>query len=504
MRGQWFVLDEFDYLAPPKGDSYLLWLIRPHNEHTIVFTKLWFSMLFHTIGLRAYLLYGTPMVLSHGVAALASYGVLRRSGVSRLLSWSTSLAILCMGAAVGTLTWGGQFQYTGSVAAGIIAIWIVLGLPTRRSLVLLWVVSLFGTFNGDAFLPFAVAAGLAFLYQRRYARAAVVAIPSIAWFGLSRVLFRIPSGYAAHSVTQLLLGAGNLAFAIFSRAITDTIKVPGLSGAILIVLAIGVVFVLLRPMETPGGIRARNALLLLGLAFAVLLAEIVIGRLSRPVADSANGGYSYLVLIIIFPIVGLLASMLGRQRLPLTVLAAVSLAVLAAVGLANIDVTGGGLASWKAQGRIALEQAAGHAHSGATAYPTSIPAPAQAPTVTWSDLRQWADHGKIPLLKATESESATNALLTQFRLTPSPASALASDYSSCTALRTGDKIALAPRDSVLVVGKKLQTTGITLRLGSSSPARQVVGTSKIEALTSIASTTAHISSGSTGLRVCSR
>ena len=48
-RQQWFVTDEFDYFNF-RHDSLIVWLLRPHNEHTIVFTKAWYALLGQFVG----------------------------------------------------------------------------------------------------------------------------------------------------------------------------------------------------------------------------------------------------------------------------------------------------------------------------------------------------------------------------------------------------------------------------------------------------------------------
>jgi hypothetical protein len=65
-RQQWFVADEFDYFAT--GREYLatgrepliFWLLAPHGEHTIVFTKLWFWILPDFVGYAHYEFYILP------------------------------------------------------------------------------------------------------------------------------------------------------------------------------------------------------------------------------------------------------------------------------------------------------------------------------------------------------------------------------------------------------------------------------------------------------------
>jgi hypothetical protein len=130
-RREWFVYDEFDYLQP-SGESLVTWLLRPHNEHTITFTKASFGSLSSILGLRGYGLYIGPLIVSHLVAVWLIYRLTWISTASRILASGIALVALTMGAAAGTLTWAGQLQYTGSVAAGLGAILLACQRPGRR------------------------------------------------------------------------------------------------------------------------------------------------------------------------------------------------------------------------------------------------------------------------------------------------------------------------------------------------------------------------------------
>ena len=83
-RGQWFVTDEWDYLSTGNANSWLGWLFRPHNEHTIVFTKAWFQLLLVTVGIRHYALYMIPLVVGHVVVVAVIYRLTWLATASRV------------------------------------------------------------------------------------------------------------------------------------------------------------------------------------------------------------------------------------------------------------------------------------------------------------------------------------------------------------------------------------------------------------------------------------
>jgi hypothetical protein len=171
-RREWFVYDEFDYLQPA-GEPLVTWLLRPHNEHTITFTKAWFGSLSSTLGLRGYGLYIGPLIVSHLVAVWLIYRLTWISTTSRILANGIALVALTMGAAAGTLTWAGQLQYTGSVAAGLGAILLACQRPGRRETVVLVATTIFETLNGTAFLAFGLAAATMYVARRRWLEATI-------------------------------------------------------------------------------------------------------------------------------------------------------------------------------------------------------------------------------------------------------------------------------------------------------------------------------------------
>jgi hypothetical protein len=195
-RHQWFVTDEFDYFNYQR-DPLLAWLLQPHNEHTVVFTKAWFGLLGHFVGLRFYELYMIPLVAAHLVVVAAIYRLTWISTTSRVLASGTALASLLMGAAISTLTWAGQLQYVGSVAAGMVVIVLAIEGSGRRTLAIAAATAAFGTLNGSAFVAFGLAAALLYMRRGLWREGIMVAAIPLGWEAINHVVWAPSDIYAA-------------------------------------------------------------------------------------------------------------------------------------------------------------------------------------------------------------------------------------------------------------------------------------------------------------------
>jgi len=480
LRAQWFVLDEFDYLQPPSGQGYVGWLIQPHNEHTIFFTKLWFSSLYSVIGLNAYPVYAIPLLAAHAVVVVAVFLLLRTAGLPRLLAALAAAAVLLMGAAAGTLTWAGQMQYTGSVAAGLVVALIAVRTPTRWTWALALGVSLFGTFNGSAYLSYAIAVGLILLLRRRWLLAAIVALPAALWFVASRLLFDIPSDYAAHSAGQVLRDGATLAAAVLDRALLDTLKVPGITGAVLVVLALGVLAFLNRPTAP----SASRMVLATFLAIVLMsLAIIVIGRLSRPVVESSNGGYSYLLLVSVIPIVALLVHAFAWRTIAARLVVVLAFAIAISVGFATMQHAAVSLAAWKQNSRSLIQGAAYLADTDFDAVDSATAAPDSAPTYTWLDISDAVDDGA---LSATPpSDFAAEMLSLNLQVGVKKDSSIPA--SACSPVAAGTTVTLPAGGTLVLVGDEVRGSTVTLTGADQGATRSFSVKSAGVALTSVAS-----------------
>ncbi|MBF4633326.1 hypothetical protein ITJ38_02795 [Agreia pratensis] len=470
LRDQWFVYDEFDYLAAPSGQNWLSWLVTPHNEHTILFTKLWFSALYSIVGLHGYLLYAAPMVVSHLAGGVAIYRLMRLIVPSRAVAVATIAPVMIMTAGVGTLTWAGQFQYTAATTAGLWALYCALSPelnPKGRSI---WMIALalFGTFSGSAFLPLGVAAGLAAISTRRYLVGIITILIPSTWFVLSRVLYTIPSYNSAHSIAQILRDGPEFIFALLNKAVADSIPVSDSFTTPLIVLStVGVIFYLGGRGGPVGSSRARRTFLFLLISLVLSLAITLVGRLSRNLAESASGGYTYFILIVAIPLfVAMMVRLFSARRL------AIAMVVLLLAGSATINIVGfqddaQGLAAFKAPNPVLLSGAAYLASEDFPVIGDDPPSPSLAPTVPWSELRNMAKNGRISAVEPEQPVEDQLSLNLQWESSDATGS-----LGDCSPVVNVGAIAVHPGSTLRVESADGSASSFTLTYPTSDAKRE--------------------------------
>jgi hypothetical protein len=431
-RGQWFVTDEFDYVLP-SDEPLLGWLLRPHNEHTIAFTKVWFGLLSTTIGLRHYVIYIVPLVVAHLVCVAAIYRLTWIATASRTVATGIALMALAMGAAAGTLTWAGQFQYIGSVAAGMLVLLLAVESPRRWSVPVLIGITLFGTLNGTAFVAFALTAAVAFALRRRWPEALIVAAIPVAWQVLVRVVWSTPAADGAHSLDQILRDGPVFVFAILDTAISQTIREPHMTAAILTAL-IGGALVLFSAAPASRRTSATGRVLgALVLASVLSMFILVIGRLSRGPDLSSGGGYSYLILVTLFPLAGVLLGHATRSRAALVGVSG-ALVIVAMMGLVTLSDNVTDLSKWKLDGAHLMQTAAAQLVRGIPTYREQIPVPETGPTVSQAELGSWTKAGQLDAAVIGQAEADQVSLNMQWHMTEAPGVA-----GDCRDVAAGDR-----------------------------------------------------------------
>ncbi|MGA1835549.1 hypothetical protein VD659_01330 [Herbiconiux sp. 11R-BC] len=506
VRPQWFIYDEFDYLAPPVGASLPGWIIAPHNEHTIVFTKLWFSTLYNTIGLRGYSLYALPMILCHLAGGLAVFKLLRLVIPSRIIALAAVAPLFFMAAGVGTLTWAGQFQYTGATAAGL---WVLyLAVSPRTTHRLWWIVivllGLFGNFSGSAYIPLGVAAGLALLSLGRYVLGVVTVLIPAVWFVLVRLLWKIPSYNSAHDLGQVLRDGPDFVFGLLNKAINDSIPIDAsFTTAIIVVSSLGVLAFLAR-RPTPGGSsRARRTYLFLLLALTLSLVITLVGRLSRDLADSTNGGYNYFILIAAIPVfVASIVRFTSGSRIAVGTIVLL-LAGWTAIGAAHFDTSARDLAAWKTSNPALLDGAAYLSLNGFPVASDAAPSPAQAPTVSWSELQAMAAGGKLDPAPPATLTADELSLTMQWTSSTTPASV----PTACEVVEPHSAASVSPGVTQLVATPVPGTTAtagavLTIQYPTSAASRAVAVAEGGTEITSVVDRSATLTTGDQAVRLC--
>jgi len=292
-RGYTFYFDEWTFIlsAPDWNASTYL---QAHNGHPAMLSRLIYSALLSTVGLRAYWPYMVVLLALHAASVVFLFELVRRRA-GDLIGLAFAAILLVLGAGWENLLWAFQMSFVGSVAFGL-AMLLALDAPPSRRRMPLVVALLVGSlmFSGVG-LVFGIAAAVTLAAKRdrrkELAWLVPVAIVFAAWFfayGRSEAT-PSPSSTTANLVVlplYILWGLGASAAGLIGEG--------GLFGPpLLVVAACAVGFAWWR-----GGIDPRA----LGVAAGLVAFYAVIGlsRAQLGYQQSGAGRYVYVGAVFWF------------------------------------------------------------------------------------------------------------------------------------------------------------------------------------------------------------
>jgi hypothetical protein len=493
-RQQWFVTDEFDYFNSGH-EPLITWLLRPHNEHTIAFTKAWFGSMSDFVGLRHYGLYMIPLVTAHLVVVAAIYRLTWISTGSRVIATGTALVSLAMGAAAGTLTWAGQFQYVGSVAAGLIVILLAVQSSTRRAVAVAIALTVFGTLNGTAFVAFGLAASIVYARRRLWGEAILVAAIPIGWELASRFVWAPQDPYAAHELGQILREGPAVAYSVLDTAISQTLGETHLSSAVLTALVLGTLALISVNIRSRRTALSGRVVVALAMVAILTMLSLLVARLALGTELSSGGGYSYLFLVALLPVGGILLGHMARSKAALLGAAGVFLTI-SLMGVNTISDKAASLQSWKINGAHLMQTAAAELNAGMPTFPDQVPVPDTAPTVSQEQLRSLVASGQLDAVIAVPVEADQVSLNMQWRLASAGQTA-----GVCRDLAAGEGFAVPVGASVSILGLS-PGAAVDLRYASSIAARQFEVPTTVASLQTLSQRTAAVTVEAASVRVC--
>lgn len=315
----WFFGDEFAYLDLSEygHDSYLANLFALHNEHPIVWTKLWFQALLPLVGLKAYWPYAIPLIIAHLLVAAFVMGIVRRWTGQRWVALAAAAVVLFAGCGAEDLLWAGQIQFVLPTALFVLWIWIFAAdrfpASTPQSIALALLFGIVGILSSLTFLPLAVGMGAAALLRKRALVATLItATPLAIWVLLVRIYGLPPNQQPPlGSVAARLLDLAVTVWAFLVSPFVDTTgsAVAGyaLLGAAILVL---VATIVRRDWRSP-----VLPLWLGALCFSVMVG---LGRYSAAEVGAVASRHQYIVYICLVPVLaiggGQLLRIAGRAR----------------------------------------------------------------------------------------------------------------------------------------------------------------------------------------------
>ena len=416
-RDQWFFGDEWDFLARRgvSGADYSLW--EPHTEHWSTGPILIYRALYGLWGLHTYVPYVVVLVLLHVAVAHLLWRLLLQAGVDQTIATAMAAVFTVLGAGYENLLWAFQIGFIGSVALGMAGLLLVNhdGRWGGRD-VAGWLVSTAGLMFSGISVTMVAVAGLAVLMRRGWRHAALtVSVPGViylTWFFLT----------------------GNKNVGDEDRTLDDVLKYPeyiwnGLRAALEAtvgfqgagaVIVLGLAFFLLRRGGRSKGPAAPAFACALGAL--VLYAIIATGRAGMGIETSGVSRYTYLVIALAVPAMGLaLGELVDQEGLASAGRRAAVCLLLLFVGVHNA-----GTLVEKSRVEKRLEQrlkarilAAAQLVNSPAVILGGNPEPQYSPDLVIEDLRRMHRDGKLPEPgRITRDDRITVATTLQYAVNP--------------------------------------------------------------------------------------
>jgi hypothetical protein len=308
-RDQWFFGDEWDFLGHRGvvGAERSIWA--PHSEHWSSGPILIYRALYARYGLLTYVPYVVVLLLIHAAVAHLLWRLLLRAGVDLPVATAVSAVFMLLGAGYENLLWAFQIGFIGSVAFGFATLLLVNhDGPWAWRDAGAWFVSVAGlTFSGVS-VTMVTVAGLTVLMRRGLRQAALtVAVPGavyLVWF------FTIGDQNleASKRTAGDFFKYPEFIWSGLRSAVEQTVGFPG-AGTIIV---LGLAAYLLHRADLASGPAAPVFACALGAL--VQFAIIAAGRADLGFQQAAASRYTYIVMALALPAMGMaLSELVGAQ-----------------------------------------------------------------------------------------------------------------------------------------------------------------------------------------------
>ena len=199
-RGYTFYFDEWGFILSAPDWTAITYL-QPHNGHPAMLTRLIYTTLLATVGLRSYLPYMAVLLALHATSAVLLFELVRRRA-GDLIGIGCAAMLLVIGAGWENLLWAFQMSFVGSVACGLGMLVALESKARWRMPIVAALLTASLTFSAIG-LFFGLAAGVRLIAARELRRELVWLVPVAVLFGAWFLGFGL-RGTAATSSPNLL------------------------------------------------------------------------------------------------------------------------------------------------------------------------------------------------------------------------------------------------------------------------------------------------------------
>ena len=160
--------------------------MRAHNEHWSTIPVLIYRAVFSVAGLEHYLVFAMLPILAHAAACLLLFVILRRCAVHPWIAVGVTTVMVFLGTGAENMLWSFQVGMIGSAVLGLAALLVSSGTHGRRSLGLVWLLSVLSLMTASTAIPMLIWLGAFTLLRDGLRRALLLTVPPMmvyaAWF----------------------------------------------------------------------------------------------------------------------------------------------------------------------------------------------------------------------------------------------------------------------------------------------------------------------------------
>ena len=445
-RDQWFIGDEWDFLADRTITGGREGFFPPHNEHWSTAPMLIYGALFQLAGVRTYVPYMAVLVLFHLGVAHILWRLMRRCEVDPWVATGIGAMFVVFGPGWENLLWAFQIGFVGSLLLGIIQILLLdrRGPPGRRDGAAVAVGTGSLLFSGIS-VPLVVTASGFALWRRGWRVAIWVAtVPAVVY--LVWLATAGGSGLGTHPIAGIVRVPEFVWIGLSSTV--ARIGGSAIGGAIL-AAAVAALLVL----RVRRGASVPPAAVALAAGAVVTLVVVAVGRTALGVSTASGPRYVYLIGALLLPFIGVALTEIARRGRA-ALLAVVALLGVGLVGhVRTLEQKALVHAAQEARLRRLIFASRELAASGALLV-IRTPDQIRAPELQLSDLERLASKGVLPPAPVlTQLDRLTAAAHLQVSLSDRPRLPLADgsvdvaavngagveEHGECTTLRPGPR-----------------------------------------------------------------
>lgn len=410
VRDQWFVFDDWDFLAARTITGGEHGFFDPHNEHWSTIPILIYGAVFSFAGLKTYLPYMVVLLVLHVGVVHVLWRVMRHCGVDPWIAVAAAAVFLVFGPGADNILWAFQIGFVGSFLAGITQLLLLNrgGALGRRDMAAVGIGTGSLLLSGISVPMVATAGGFA-LFRRGWRVAlAVIGVPAavyLLWLATAGA-----EGLSAHPAPTAPSLARLPEFVWLGLASTFR----GVTGSTPAAIALAGGVIILLVLRQHRGIPVPMIATAMAAGMVVLLVVVGVGRTGVGIETAATSRYVYLAGGLLLPLAAVALTELAERS---------SVGRYAAVGLLGVAVASSFLtlqhraerqAAGEAEQRRAIFAARELQASGAFLVATTVAAELQL-----SDIERLESQGVLPEPPPLSDRDRLNAaVIVQVSMSP--------------------------------------------------------------------------------------